>query len=121
MKIALNEINDQEIVLTQDIPARLWEMDSADIKFLDSIHVVGKFRRVSDEIIVDADLTLQQETICSRCLAKNKESKNRHFSNSYNFQELGEFLDIDSDLREEILLNSPMKVLCKQDCKGISI
>jgi uncharacterized metal-binding protein YceD (DUF177 family) len=119
MKIALREINDQEIVLSQDIPARLWEIDSIDIKFLDNIHVVGKFRRVSNEVIVDADLTLQQEAVCARCLAKTKESKKQHFSKSYNFQELGEFLDIDSDLREEILLNSPMKVLCKQDCKGI--
>jgi len=40
------------------------------------------------------------------------------FTKSYKDSEAGEWLEIDEDIRQEILLNFPMKVLCKQDCKG---
>ncbi|MDD5195443.1 MAG: DUF177 domain-containing protein, partial [Candidatus Omnitrophica bacterium] len=30
-----------------------------------------------------------------------------------------EYLTVDNDIREEVLLNFPMKVLCKPDCKGL--
>ena len=41
------------------------------------------------------------------------------FDLNYNLSNLGNYLDIDKDVREEMLLNFPMKVLCSEDCKGI--
>ncbi|MBU1147145.1 MAG: DUF177 domain-containing protein, partial [Candidatus Omnitrophica bacterium] len=31
----------------------------------------------------------------------------------------GDILEIDDDIRQEIILDSPMKVVCRPDCKGL--
>jgi uncharacterized protein len=119
MKIAVDKIKDEPIELTEDIPASSWQMDSFDVKFAGDIHVEGKFTKVSREILTDVEVTLYRDITCSRCLGQANQAIKQSFRKSYNIDSLEEYLDIDDDIREEVLLNFPMKVLCKPDCKGI--
>ena len=45
--------------------------------------------------------------------------ENDDFDLYYDGTELKDYLEIDQDVREKILLNFPMKVLCKPGCKGL--
>ena len=119
MKIAVDKIKDEPIELTEDIPASSWQMDSFDVKFTGNIHVDCKFTKVSREILTDVEVTLYRDITCSRCLSQENQSIKQSFRKSYNIDSLEEYLDIDNDIREEVLLNFPMKVLCEPDCKGI--
>ena len=119
MRIAVDKIKDEPIELTEDIPASSWQMDSFDVKFTGNIHVEGKFTKVSREILTDVEVTLYRDITCSRCLSQANQAIKQSFRKSYNIDSLEEYLDIDEDIREEVLLNFPMKVLCKPNCKGI--
>ncbi len=119
MKIAIDKIKEEPINLVEDIPAKNWEIDSFDVKFPGDIHVESSFSKVSREIISDVEVTTTRDIICSRCLGQVKQTFKHNFRKIYNIDSLGEYLDIDNDVREEVLLNFPMKVLCKPDCKGI--
>jgi len=119
MKIEVSKIKDKEVFLTQDIPAQSWDLDSFDVKFIDHIHLDCKFLRVSNEIIVNARISTQRDIICSRCLGNAQQNIEQDFTLDYNVNNLGDYLEIDKDIREEILLNFPMKVLCRADCQGI--
>lgn len=119
MKIAVEKINDKALEIKEDIPAHSWGMDSADITFKGNLHIDCIFVKVNKEIVVEASITIHRDIICSRCLSVTPQVVKQSFKRNYNIDNLGSDLDIDDDIREEILLNFPMKVLCKPDCKGI--
>ena len=119
MKVDIAKINDTILRLEEVVPAKDWGMDSPDVKFVDDIRLSGEFSRIDKEILVNADIVLDREITCSRCLKHCKQTIKQNFKKSYDSSILSEDLDIDGDLREEILVNFPMKVLCKDDCKGL--
>tara|TARA_B100000315_G_scaffold255935_1_gene300587 strand:- start:1261 stop:1677 length:417 start_codon:yes stop_codon:yes gene_type:complete len=119
MKVSLDKINNKALELSEDISASDWDMDSGDVKFVDKIHVASSFKRDLGEILVDSKITTQRSIVCSRCLSTANHVTEQNFKKNYSLSSLGRDLNIDPDLREEVLLNFPMKNLCKPDCKGI--
>jgi uncharacterized protein len=74
---------------------------------------------ITKEIFVNADVSANALITCSRCLEEVKQALKHNFRLTYDTNSLGDYLEIDKDLREEMLLNFPMKLLCKPDCKGL--
>ncbi|MBP7088503.1 MAG: DUF177 domain-containing protein [Candidatus Omnitrophica bacterium] len=120
MKVALKQIKENEALrIKEQIPASSWNMDSADISFLEEITLDCCFERVGGQIIVSAEIYTHKEITCSRCLDKVRLDDKYTFNKSYEISGLKDYLEIDEDIREEVLLNFPMKLLCKDNCKGI--
>ena len=119
MRVEVDRLRDTELILEEDIPAADWDMDSEDIKFTGDIHLNCKFRMIGKEILVDAQVTTNRAITCSRCLDQTTRSATQDMQLNYNARDLGNYLDIDKNVREEILISFPMKVLCSDDCKGI--
>jgi uncharacterized protein len=120
VKIAVEKIrNGQKLAGEEDILASDWELDSFDVKFVDNIHLDCSFERITNEILVEAKVTTYRDITCSRCLGNAKQKVEQKLHLNYNVNSLGDYLEPNSDIREEVLLNFPMKVLCRQDCKGI--
>lgn len=119
MKIKVEKIKDKVIEIEEEIPASSWELDSSDVVFVNSIHLKCKFSRVRDEILAETRVVTHRDIICSRCLQQIRQAVEQNFVKSYKDSELGECLEINDDIREDILLNFPMQALCKKDCRGI--
>ena len=119
MKIEIEKIRDKAISLEENIPAKDWDLDSSDVLFVNDIKLKCDFTEINGEIVVDGEVATDREVTCSRCLGKVFKTIKQDFTKSYNIKDLGESLDIDNDVREEVLLDFPMKVLCKPDCRGI--
>ncbi|MFA6281458.1 MAG: DUF177 domain-containing protein [Candidatus Omnitrophota bacterium] len=119
MKIEVGKITEEEIELEEDINAVDWDLDSFDVKFIDKIHLVCKFKRIGREIMVEAKVSTNRDIICSRCLRAAKHALEQDFMFLFNVNELGTYLDANNSIREEMLLGFPMKVLCSPDCKGV--
>ncbi|MCK4912498.1 MAG: DUF177 domain-containing protein [Candidatus Omnitrophica bacterium] len=118
MKIKVEKIRDKEIEVEEEISASTWEMHSSDVTFVDSIYLKCKFSRVRDEIKAQILVTTHRDVVCSRCSQQVRHVVEQSFIKNYKDSKVGEWLEINDDIREEILLNFPMKVLCKEDCKG---
>ncbi len=119
MKIKVEKIRDKAIEIEEEIPASSWELDSSDIAFVDSIHLKCKFFRVGDEIVAETLVTTHRDVVCARCLQKTRQAVEQSFTKAYKDSEVGECLEINEDIREDILLNFPMQALCSGDCKGV--
>ncbi|MBU0693984.1 MAG: DUF177 domain-containing protein [Candidatus Omnitrophica bacterium] len=119
MKVEVEKIRDKEIEIEENIPACSWDMDSSDINFVDDIHLDCKFIKAGREIKVNAYVAINRLITCSRCLERVKQTKKQEFKLSYSINKLKDYLEVDEDIREQVLLNFPMKVLCKPDCKGL--
>ncbi|MBD3264802.1 MAG: hypothetical protein GF375_06845 [Candidatus Omnitrophica bacterium] len=119
MKVSVEDLKRKEMTVSEDIPAADWDMDSFDVKFLNDLHIVCKFFLAYKEVVADAQVTVNRKIICSRCLGEVCQIVKQNFIKSYEIDKLDKFLDIDKDIREEILLNFPLKVLCSSKCKGL--
>jgi len=119
MKIEVNKITESGLLLEEDIPAETWDMDSDNVKFVNGLNISCKFFKNNKEIFVNVYLKIRRLIICSRCLEEVGQIVEKDFTLNYNIKNLGEYLNIDNDIREEILLNFPMKTLCSSDCKGL--
>ena len=51
MKVAIDTLNQEPLRVVEDIPAEQWGMDSFDITFVDTIHVVGDFTGLTNAAV----------------------------------------------------------------------
>ncbi|MFH1875606.1 MAG: DUF177 domain-containing protein [Candidatus Omnitrophota bacterium] len=119
MRVAVEKITDKEFKAEETIPAVQWDLDSSEIKFIDTIELACTFVRFGKEIVVDAAVVTRMIVTCGRCLDEVPRSESLKFQFTYDSTTLGEFLEMDSDIRQELVLNFPMHVLCQEECKGL--
>ena len=120
MRIEIDKIGTAAVTCVEDIPVQDWDLDRDDIKFKGLINLTAVFVRVPLAIEVTAQAKVNNEIACARCLRLFSQSLSYDFKKLYDYDSLtGGYLEIDADVREEILLNFSMKVLCKSDCKGL--
>lgn len=121
MRVELARITDEPLEVSEDIDAKSWDLDSFDVKFIKNIHINCVFRRLGKDIAVQCSVLTHRLITCSRCLCKSEQEVGQDFQLSYPASSGSDYLEVDDDLRQEILLNFPMRVLCRPDCRGICL
>ena len=121
MKIKVDKVTEEPIQLKEMISAGSWDIDGYDIKFVGDISLDSTFQLCGEEILVTTFIKADRQAACARCLKDVRDSFDGKLQSSYSVRECGDTLDIDEDVREYILLNFPMRILCSDDCKGICV
>lgn len=92
--------------------------------------------KIGEKFIVKGEIKTVMDLECSRCLEKFKYNINANFKLIYikdkiskygeiNKEEMDEItftediLNVDDDVRQTIILEIPMKPVCKETCKGL--
>lgn len=119
MKIEVRKITESGFCLERKIPAADWNLDGFDLKFIDFIQLKGVVKRDSQQIVSKVWVRAKRQINCSRCLVEACQVKEFNFQRKYPLDQLSDFLSIEEDIREEILLNFPLKVLCSRSCSGL--
>jgi len=120
MKIYVDNILPEGLDLTEKLdPCKISsDLTKQGTAFFDPIDVKARVTKIGAEVFVDVSVESPVEYTCSRCLAKIKDTFKKSFSVNYEVNP-GDILEIDDDIRQEIILDSPMKVVCRPDCKGL--
>lgn len=119
MKIYVNQIPFQGVTLEEDIAASELDLDTEIIKFRGPIKVKAKVSRITNAITVNLSMDAVMHTNCSRCLADIETVFRKDIQLNYPITKQEPFIDLNSDIREEMVLDYPMKSLCKEVCKGL--
>ncbi|AUS95967.1 hypothetical protein CDQ84_02620 [Clostridium thermosuccinogenes] len=100
-----------------------------DLIFADPIRFDGKLVNVSGVIKLDGSLEADYTAVCYRCLKKidrrmKLDIKEEFVDASkdtdgemYTYE--GKYIDLGKALKDNIVLNLPMKQVCTSDCKGL--
>jgi len=118
MKIYVDKIPEGGIELTDKIKPEALLIDSEGISFIKPIDVKAKISKSGSEIFADISLKAPVEYTCGKCLSKFEGV----FAKKFNMiQEVkpAEIVDLDDEIRQEIVLDYPMKIVCKAECKGL--
>lgn len=118
MKIKVSDIREEGIELSEEIDVSDLELETTEGKVSGPVRVNARFIRQGNDIMVDGNFSLELDLACDRCLVIFKRNLQQDFHFDYNLGK-EELLDITDDLRQEIVLDFPLKTLCRENCKGL--
>ncbi len=121
MKIHIRDIPEEGLALNSTFPNDLIDKREDDgLTFIEPLDLHLKVYKAQDELIVHIGTRGKFHAFCSRCLTDVKQDYKTQADLFYQIESRGaDFIDITEDLRQEILLNLPDRVLCCKDCQGI--
>lgn len=120
MRIKVKDIQPECIEVAGHIPLEAIGLTQNDeVYFVAPLDVQAKVNRVSDTVLANTKVHGKYRSVCARCLAEVERDWNGNFLFDFSVDKQTEAVELDEDIRQEVLLNLPPRVLCKEDCKGI--
>ncbi|HPN89126.1 MAG TPA: DUF177 domain-containing protein [Candidatus Omnitrophota bacterium] len=83
------------------------------------IEIQGFVQKKGDTVVLDLTFKGFFSFECSRCLDEVERIIEKDFSLEYQINRSMLFIDIIEDVRQEVFLSFPEKVLCQDSCRGI--
>ena len=99
-------------------PGLLLLDEQAIINFIKPIKVKANVIKTGAEIFVDVLLESTVEYTCAKCLSKFEDIFSKKFDIALEVRP-AEIVELDDEIRQEIIVDYPMKVICKAECKGL--
>ncbi|MFC1807833.1 DUF177 domain-containing protein [Candidatus Omnitrophota bacterium] len=120
MKIHVNAITAEGMDLEQDISSSDLNLDTDQIHCPESVHVKAHAERQKDVVTVNCDIRVSERQVCSKCLAEFEapQAKKADFVYELTGQHV---IDLRDNIKDTIILEYPIKILCKPDCKGLCV
>lgn len=122
MKIHIRKIRIEGIEISESLSPEWIGLTRKDnVRFVVPIAIEAKITRVEDEMFVQITANSQYGSFCYRCLEDMNSDWTADFTLAFDIDKQKEFIDISEDVRQELILNLPTRILCQEDCKGLCI
>ncbi|MGE5308255.1 MAG: YceD family protein [Deltaproteobacteria bacterium] len=122
MKINLDRLAPEPSVIEEEIAAKdLGLEDVPEIELREPIDAKAVVTRITNAVHVKLELRGKFELTCSRCANAFVKDIDKKMDLDYAVEPGQHELDLDPEIREELILGIPIKNLCKPDCKGLCI
>ena len=121
MKIPLKNFREDETqVFEEDLDAEELDVEIGVMHFTDPIHVKAEAMKSGEDLTVQVHIEGERLLACSLCLEEFENLFDKDITLHYDIKGL-DSVSIDSDVRDEIMLDSPIRVLCQKDCRGLCV
>ncbi|OGX26980.1 MAG: hypothetical protein A3J51_06270 [Omnitrophica WOR_2 bacterium RIFCSPHIGHO2_02_FULL_45_21] len=120
MKIDLNQFPEAQVIELRELEQPL-DLEVSGIKILSAIEIKAEALKLRDNLDVKIDLKTMALMQCSRCLTNTEVILQKDFRLDYIISKHDSFVDLSEDIRQEIILDYPLKPLCKSSCKGLCV
>lgn len=119
MKIQINRFKeDQSQRFEEKLRPEDLDIDIGVMRFPNDLTLFVEAWKVEDDLTVDAHVEGERFFQCSLCLEDFNNLFEKDFTLHYDIKGL-ESVTIDADVREELILDHPIRVLCRPDCRGL--
>jgi uncharacterized protein len=133
MKLDLTEIFDNSVLHVEFDQSVEIDLSNVDDAVLNPVHVKGSIYSTGDGFFLDGKLFYSYRDSCARCLAEvegeieteisgkileDEESKLEE-SDEKLIAYRNDEIFLDEIITDAILLSMPMRIICREDCKGL--
>lgn len=119
MKIRLLDFKEnQSLPLAEEINPEDLDLDIGLMRFPRSLILTGQATQSDNDLTVTAHVEGECRLTCSLCLEEFDNVFEKDFTLHYDIKGLDQVL-IDQEVRDEIILEHPIRVLCRPDCRGL--
>ena len=135
MKIDINKIPLEGLTLEEEVNPSGLDLETDIVKFLEPIKIRAEVSKITNAVTVNLSLSGSMHLNCSRCLREFNVALKKILRLNYQVNksepiidtstslechgERSRTIDLNQDIREEIILDYPIKPLCNPDCKGL--
>jgi len=120
MKIETAHIPAEGFEIEGEEPALVMEMEEGDRRFKQPIRLKLKVSLIGKTLYVAGRIWMTVSMRCDRCLTWfEQQINNDRFSFEKQVKYPGEIIDLTESIREDTILGLPLKVLCREDCRGL--
>jgi uncharacterized protein len=119
MKIEIAKIPPEGYLLEEDFQAQSLELETEVIKLDGPIKAKAQVSKITNAITVKLSLSGCLRMSCSRCLREFQDKLDKKFTLNFPIDKLETKIDLDPEIRDQIILDYPINPLCRQDCKGL--
>lgn len=119
MKILLNDFRAHEpLTLEEEISPEDLDLDIGIMHFPDNLALKMEAWKSGDEVTIQAHIEGMRNFTCSLCLEEFNNLFEKDFTLHYDIKGL-DSISLDSDVRDEIIMEHPIRALCRPDCRGL--
>ncbi len=119
IKISLRDITSKGLVVNQTIPKEGIGLSDEEIDLHSPITVKANLERVGDVVNATAHVEADFGFLCARCLEEMHAVHAYDYDFHFEINHGDEYVDLGEEIRQELIMANPTKVLCKPECKGI--
>ena len=119
IKFPVRDIGSKGLEVNQVIPMEGIGLSAEELDLRSPITVKAKLERIDDYIIAHTKISADYGYMCSRCLEEFHDVRPSEYHFEFDLKDNLEYIDLGEEIRQELLLANPAKILCKKDCKGI--
>ena len=105
-------------VFQEELSPEDLDIDIGIMHFPENLVLKAEAWKDKNELVVQAHLEGVCEYTCSLCLEEFNNLFEKDISLHYDIKGL-DSVNIDQDVRDEIILEHPIRVVCRPDCKGL--
>ncbi len=121
MKLIVNQVPAESLYLEEKIKPAELDLQTDLIKFRSDLAVKAQIYRITNALTVKLNIEALIGADCSRCLENFEWEFNKDVQFSFPLETSTTSIDLDPSIREEVILDYPIKPLCKTDCKGLCV
>ena len=119
MKINLREFkNSPNLVLEEEVSPEDLDIDIGVMRFPEDLHLKAEARKSEEELTVQVHVEGERYFTCSLCLEEFNNLFEKELTLHYDIKGLHS-VTIDQDVREELIVDHPIRILCRNDCRGL--
>lgn len=119
MKINANQIPSEGVSFSKSIPTQSLDLETEVVKFRGPIRVEADITKISNVVTIVLALNGTMYLNCSRCLNEFTADFAKKLKLNYQINQANQIIDLIPDIRGEIIVDYPIKPLCKLDCRGL--
>jgi uncharacterized protein len=119
VKIDTNQIPSGGLTLTEEFAPSALDLETETIKFRSPIRVKADVSRITNAVSVHLYLNTILYVSCSRCLNEFDIGLDKEIEVNYPVDKQESKIDLNPDIRDQIILDYPIKPLCNLNCKGL--
>jgi uncharacterized protein len=119
VKIDVNQIPDEGLTLLEEVTPSELDLETEAIEFDSPIRLRAEVSKISNAVSVNLTWDALMHTNCSRCLNEFEIDFKKNIELNYPVDNSNPVIDLNTDIREEIILDYPLKPLCSPRCKGL--
>ncbi|MCA9395127.1 MAG: hypothetical protein KC900_13075 [Candidatus Omnitrophica bacterium] len=117
-KIKIKDIGERGLTVRDTISEELFGLTNEDYLWLiEPVQVEIKLKRFDATVLGDVQVSTCYQSSCSRTLEDVRREWKDSFELDYEVEREQEFLDMEDDIRQEIIIRLPTKVLSDAELK----
>lgn len=121
MKIIINQVSAEGLYLKEEVKSAQLDLKTDLIKFRSPLKLAARITRITNALTVDLNINAVIFADCSRCLSEFEWVFDKDVQLNYPLDSSDVFIDLKPNIREEIILDYPIKPLCNFNCKGLCV